>query len=323
MASRLAGSLTDITEAKLADALTGLPNRLLFIDLVERAIKRTERRAEYEFAILALSLDRFRIVHDSLGPLAADRLLVAVARRLQSSLRATDVVTRDEPGFTLARLGGDEFKSCSTTFTDAGDAVLVAERLRAVARSAVRRRRPPGLRVGARRHRGQRHRLHPRRRHPARRGDRAQSRDRVGDTPTKFSIRRMRQRAMTRLQFETDLRNAIDDRAFEMHYQPIVSLRSGRIAGFEALLRWRHPVRGLVPPADFIAVAEDTGMIIDIGRLTLDESCRQMATWLSDFGAAAPQLMCANVSSKQLADAGLDERDRGDAARPPACWPRT
>ena len=115
----------------------------------------------------------------------------------------------------------------------------------------------------------------------------------------------MRQRAITRLQFETDLRNAIDDRAFEMHYQPIVSLRSGRIAGFEALLRWRHPVRGLVPPADFISVAEDTGMIIDIGRLTLGESCKQMATWLADFGAAAPQVMCANVSSKQLAYAGL------------------
>ena len=115
----------------------------------------------------------------------------------------------------------------------------------------------------------------------------------------------MRQRAITRLQFETDLRNAIDDRAFEMHYQPIVSLRSGRISGFEALLRWRHPVRGLVPPADFISVAEDTGMIIDIGRLTLGESCRQMASWLTDFGAAAPQVMCANVSSKQLAYAGL------------------
>ena len=244
-------------------------------------------------------------MHDSLGPLAADRLLVAVARRLQSSLRATDVVTRDEPGFTLARLGGDEFKVLIDDIADAGDAVLVAERLRKSLEAAVRHRRPPGLRVGARRHRGERQRLHPRRRHPARRRDRARRARPQSATPYEIFDPAMRQRAMTRLQFETDLRNAIDDRAFEMHYQPIVSLRSGRIAGFEALLRWRHPVRGLVPPADFIAVAEDTGMIIDIGRLTLAESCRQMASWLADFGAAAPQVMCANVSSKQLADAGL------------------
>jgi diguanylate cyclase (GGDEF)-like protein/PAS domain S-box-containing protein len=304
VASRLAGSLTDITEAKLADALTGLPNRLLFVDLVERAIRRTERRAEYAFAILALSLDRFRIVHDSLGPLAADRLLVAVARRLQSSLRSTDVVTRDEPGFTLARLGGDEFMVLIDDIADASDAALVADRLRQsleypfdvdghqvfasarigiAASSSGYSRADDILRDAAI----------------------ALTRATVSSAPYEIFDPAMRQRAITRLQFETDLRNAIDDHAFEMHYQPIISLRSGRIAGFEALLRWRHPSRGLVPPADFISVAEDTGMIVDIGRLTLAESCRQMAAWLADFGAAAPQVMCANVSTKQLAYAGL------------------
>jgi EAL domain-containing protein (putative c-di-GMP-specific phosphodiesterase class I) len=110
---------------------------------------------------------------------------------------------------------------------------------------------------------------------------------------------------MARLKAETDLRYAIDDHAFEMHYQPIVSLRSGRIAGFEALVRWRHPTRGLVLPAEFIDMAEDTGMIIDLGRFTLTESCRQMATWLSNFGAAAPQTMCANISGRQLSDGDL------------------
>ncbi len=130
VATRFAGSLTDITEAKLADALTGLPNRFLFLDVVERAIARVERKADYGFAILVLTLDRFRIVHDSLGAAAADRLLVAVARRLQAGLRATDVVTRDEPGVTLARLGGDEFNVLVDDITDASDAVAVAERLR-------------------------------------------------------------------------------------------------------------------------------------------------------------------------------------------------
>jgi diguanylate cyclase (GGDEF)-like protein/PAS domain S-box-containing protein len=304
VASRLAGSLTDITEAKLADALTGLPNRLLFVDLVERALKRTERREEYTFAILALSLDRFRIVHDSLGPLAADHLLVAVARRLQSSLRATDIVTRDEPGFTLARLGGDEFMVLVDDIADAADAALVADRLRQcleypfdvdghqvfasarigiAASSSGYTRADDILRDAAI----------------------ALTRATVSSAPYEIFDPAMRQRAITRLQFETDLRNAIDDQAFEMHYQPIIALKSGRIAGFEALLRWRHPTRGLVQPSDFIAVAEDTGMIIDIGRLTLTESCRQMAEWLARFNAAAPQVMCANVSSKQLAYPGL------------------
>jgi diguanylate cyclase (GGDEF)-like protein/PAS domain S-box-containing protein len=303
--TRLAGSLTDITEAKLADALTGLPNRLLFGDLVERAIKRCERRPDYAFAILALSLDRFRIVHDSLGPIAADRLLVGVSRRLQSSLRATDVVTRDEPGFTLARLGGDEFNVLIDDIADAGDAVLVAERLR---RSLEEPFDIDGHQVFA----------------SARIGIAASgsgytcAEDILRDAaialgratistaaPYEIFDPAMRQRAMSRLTFETDLRNAIDDRAFQLHYQPIISLRSGRIAGFEALLRWHHAVRGQVPPVEFIAIAEDTGMIHDLGRLTLAESCRQMASWIADFGAAAPQVMCANVSSKQLADVGL------------------
>jgi EAL domain-containing protein (putative c-di-GMP-specific phosphodiesterase class I) len=115
----------------------------------------------------------------------------------------------------------------------------------------------------------------------------------------------MRQKAMARLTVETDLRHAIDNQNFEVHYQPIISLKNGRIDGFEALVRWRHPLRGLVQPIDFIGVAEDTGMIVDIDRLTLAESCRQMAAWMSDYGAAAPGVMCANVSSKQLADREL------------------
>ena len=305
VATRFAGSITDITEAKLADALTGLPNRFLFLDLVDRAIKRAERRPEYSFAVLVLALDRFRIVHDSLGPTAADRLLVAVARRLHSGLRATDIVTRDEPGFTLARLSGDEFNVLIDDIRDAGDAVVVAERLR---RSLEAPFDVDGQQVFA----------------SARMGiavntagygkadeilrDATTALNRVTPSATgayEIFDPAMRQRAMTRLKVETDLRYAIDDRAFEMHYQPIVSLRSGRIAGFEALVRWRHPSRGLVLPAEFIDIAEDTGMIVDIGRLTLTESCQQMASWLTAFGGAAPQVMCANISSRQLADTEL------------------
>lgn len=303
--TRLAGSLTDVTDAKLADALTGLPNRFLFVDLVERAILRTERRKDYVFALLVLGLDRIKVVHDSLGPLAADRLLVEVARRLQSCLRSTDIVTRDEPGCTLARLGGDEFTVLLDDITDASDAVRVAERLRraleepfeleghqvftsatiGIAVSTTGYTRPEEILRDA-----------------AIALNRATASSAV---PYEIFDPEMRHRAMSRLQVETDLRNAIDNGAFELHYQPIVSLRTGQITGFEALVRWRHPVRGLVSPAEFIPIAEDTGMIVDIGRLTLAESCRQMAAWLARFGAAAPRVMCANVSSRQFAEANL------------------
>jgi EAL domain-containing protein (putative c-di-GMP-specific phosphodiesterase class I) len=115
----------------------------------------------------------------------------------------------------------------------------------------------------------------------------------------------MRERAMTRLKIESELRQAIATGAFELHYQPIISLRSGRIAGFEALVRWKHPERGLVQPPEFIGIAEDTGMIVDIDRLTLTDSCKQMASWMASFGATAPGVMCANVSGQQLATSQL------------------
>jgi diguanylate cyclase (GGDEF)-like protein/PAS domain S-box-containing protein len=305
VATRFAGSMTDITEVKLADALTGLPNRFLFLDLIDRAIKRSERRREYGFAVLVLALDRFRIVHDSLGSAAADRLLVAVAGRLQSGLRATDIVTREGPGFTLARLSGDEFNVLIDDITDARDAVVVAERLR---RSLEAPFEVDGQQVFA----------------SARMGiavntpgytkadeilrDAATALNRTAASASgayELFDPAMRHRAMARLKVETELRYAIDDEAFEMHYQPIVSLHSGRIAGFEALVRWRHPTRGLLAPAEFIDIAEDTGMIVDIGRLTLAESCRQMASWSAAFGGCAPQVMCANVSGRQLADSEL------------------
>jgi EAL domain-containing protein (putative c-di-GMP-specific phosphodiesterase class I) len=115
----------------------------------------------------------------------------------------------------------------------------------------------------------------------------------------------MRSRAVSRMQLETDLRRAVDERALEMHYQPILSLRSGRIAAFEALVRWRHAERGLVNPVEFIGIAETTGLIHEIGRLTLTESCRQMSRWEQQFGDTAPRVICVNMSSRQFADPDL------------------
>jgi diguanylate cyclase (GGDEF)-like protein/PAS domain S-box-containing protein len=304
-ATRFAGSLTDITESKLADALTGLPNRFLFLDVVERAIRRVERRGDYGFAILVLALERFRIVHDSLGAAAADRLLLAVARRLQASLRGTDLVTRDEPGVTLARLGDDEFNVLVDDVADASAAVAVAERLRRALETPFE---VDGHRIFATPRIGiaMSGSGYTRAEDILRDANIALHRAMASST-AQYEIfdPQMRQRAMARLTAETDLRQAIERRSFEVHYQPIVSLKNGRITGFEALVRWRHPLRGLVQPPDFISIAEDTGMIIELDRLTLAESCRQMAEWISHYGAAAPLVMCANLSSQQFAAGDL------------------
>ena len=304
-ATRMAGSLTDITDSKLADAATGLPNRLLFFDVVERAIRRGERRPGYVFALLVLGLDRFNVVQESLGPLSADRLVMEVARRLQSILRSTDAVTRDEPDFTLARTGGDEFNVLLDDMTDARDAVRVAERLCGalaepfeVGGSRVFVTATTGIAVSTTGY-DQAEAIF-------RDATLALNRARAGGTSAyEVFDPAMRARAVSRLRAESDLRQALETRAFEVHYQPIVALDRKRLAAFEALLRWRHPVRGLVEPAEFIPIAEDTGMILELGRFALAESCRQMAEWEARFGAAAPGVMCVNVSSRQLGDATL------------------
>ena len=303
VATRVAGSFSDVTDAKLADPLTGLPNRLLFLDLLGRAIKRSERKKS-AFALLALGLDQFTMVNDTLGPLAADRFLVAVAERLQSSLRPADPVTREASTFTLARLGGDEFNVLVDDIAEAGDAISVAERLRralqepfevdgnqvftlatvGIAVSTTGYTQPDAV---------------------LRDASVALHRAKAGGMACEIFDPAMRSRALSRLQLETDLRKAVDERALEMHYQPILSLRSGRIEAFEALVRWRHPDRGFVNPGEFIGVAETTGLIHEIGRVTLTESCRQMALWRKQFGDAAPRVMCVNMSSRQFASADL------------------
>jgi diguanylate cyclase (GGDEF)-like protein/PAS domain S-box-containing protein len=304
-ATRLAGSLTDITDSKVSDALTGLPNRLLFVDLLERAIKRTERRPDFLFALLVLGLDRFRMVGDSLGPQTADRFLSAVAQRLQESLRGTDAVSPETAEVTLARIAGDEFTVLVDDIADASDAVRVAERLRralekpfSIDGHELFTSATVGIAVSTTRYRYPEEIL----RDAATALHRAQTGKTTG---CELFDSGMRDRAVARLQLETDLRSGIRDKAFVVHYQPIVSLDSGRISAFEALVRWNHPTRGLVGPADFIQTAEDTGMIVPIGRAILRESCRQMMAWRCAFGDDAPGIVCVNVSSRQFVDGGL------------------
>jgi len=305
IATRLAGSLTDITDAKVSDPLTGLPNHVLFADLLDRAIKRAQRRTGYVFALQVLSLDRFARIGDTLGPVSADRLLVAVAHRLQASLRSTDAVTPEKTGATLARYASDEFTVLLDDITDASDAVRVADRLQKglekpfdIDGQQVFVSATIGIAVSTSGYQGPEEIL----RDATTALHRAQSH---AHSSCELFDPVMRDRAVRRLRLETDLRNAVERNEFVVHYQPIVSISTGRLAGLESLVRWRHPSRGIVGPMEFIHLAEDSGLIVPIGRLVLRESCRQMAAWRRAFGAQAPDVMCVNVSSQQFVSSDL------------------
>ena len=305
MATRLAGSFTDVTDSKVADALTGLPNRVLVVELLEQAIRRRQRHPNYTCALLILGLDRFGAMNDSLGPLTADRLLVAVARRLEAGLREIENDTFTEHGFTIARLGGDEFTVLLDDIRDAADAIRVAAHLQTGLQKAfdldgqhVFTSAAVGIAVGASSH----HRSEDMLRDAAIALHRAKAN---GSNCYEVFDPAMRDNAVSLLQAETNLRHAIETGAFVVHYQPIVSLRGGTIVSFEALVRWQHPVRGVVGAAEFIPLAEDTGMLLEIDRITLAESCRQMAAWVRRFGRAAPHAISVNVSSRRFAQGDL------------------
>src|SRR6267378_3537004 len=263
-ATRMAGSQTDITEGKVTDPLTGLPNRLLFIDRLGRLIKHAKRRKDHLFAVLFLDLDGFKMINDSLGHLIGDQLLLAVSNRLERCLRLTDTVARLGESFTMARLGGDEFTVLLDDLKDLGDARLAADRLMKVLT-------PPfildgkevftsvsiGIALSNSAYENPDDMLRDADTAMYRAKSLGKSRYEVFDADMRASL-------VARLQVETDLRHALDRGEFRNFYQPIVALDSGRIVGFEALLRWQHPTRGLIGPEEFILVAEETGLIREL-----------------------------------------------------------
>ncbi|MBI1723955.1 MAG: EAL domain-containing protein, partial [Gemmatimonadetes bacterium] len=300
-AYRVAGSQTDITERKVTeqqlmhdafhDALTGLPNRALFMDELVHSVHRAKRRKDYAFAVLYLDVDRFKLVNDSLGHGAGDQMLVALARRLQEAVR---------PGDRVARLGGDEFAVLLDDVTDGSDATRVAGRIQEALEAPLDL---AGREVFSTASIGIALSLtgYDRAEDALRDADlasyraKAQGRDRC----EVFDLG-MHARAVARLELETDLRRALERREFGLDYQPIVALESGDIVGFEALLRWRHPHRGLLGPGEFVPVAEDTGLIVPIGRWVLREACRQLCEWRRAFPDRSTLGISVNVSFKQL-----------------------
>lgn len=284
--------------AAFHDSLTGLPNRAMFTELLKAEIETHKRLDDHMFAVLFLDLDRFKNINDSLGHTHGDLLLVAFAERLERTLRPVD---------TLARFGGDEFAILLSGMTDATDAVRVAQRIQeeltqpfsldknsafatasiGIALSSTGYERPEDI---------------------LRDADIAMYRAKEnGKARYEMFDHGMHARAVSRLQLESDLRQAIEKEEFCVYYQPIVSLQTGRLAGFEALVRWNHPRHGLVSPADFIPVAEETGLIVPIGEWVLNEACTRIRQWQLNSPSHRSLGLSVNLSARQVAQPDLLE----------------
>ncbi|HET7460724.1 MAG TPA: EAL domain-containing protein [Longimicrobium sp.] len=275
------------------DSLTGLPNRHRFMERLGESLFRFNQGAG-QCAVLFLDLDRFKVVNDSLGHHVGDELLVAIARRLVENVRACD---------TVARFGGDEFAILLTELDDVGDATGIAARVANAVAAPVNLN---GYEVFTSASIGIALATfgYDRPEYLMRNADMAMYRAKgsAGEAWKVFD-RGMHAQALARLQTETDLRRALQRGEFSLDYQPIVSLETGRIAGVEALCRWRHPERGMVAPAEFISTAEETGVIAPLGDWVLREACRQVAEWRAELGVRIA--VSVNLSARQVAHPGL------------------
>lgn len=283
----------------LHDALTSLPNRTFFINRLRVALKCAKQQPDYKFAVLFLDCDRFKVVNDSLGHLAGDQLLIEVAQRLKSCLN---------PTYTLARLGGDEFTILLEDIADLSTCTTTVEQLQQaltlpfyLGKQQVFINASIGIVLGTADYEQPEHLLRDADTAMYRAKELGKGRYQVFDTG-------MHDRALARLVLETDLRRAIERQEFVVYYQPLVSLTTGRIAGFEALLRWRHPERGFVSPLEFIPIAEETRLIEPLGAWVLQEACRQMHSWQHQFTAQLPLAISVNLSVKQFWQPNLLEQ---------------
>ena len=296
ISAQLQESKDHFRHAAFHDGLTHLPNRALFAENLKFVIERTKQHEDYQFAVLFLDLDRFKNVNDSLGHSIGDQLLIAMARRLEHCIRDTDMV---------ARLGGDEFAILLDGISNSGDATNMARRIQEKLESPfnlsgheVFTTTSIGIALSSTGYD-----------HPEailRDADTAMYRAKAqGKACYELFDKGMHARAVYLLQMENDLRRALDREEFRVHYQPIVLLETGQLAGFEALIRWEHPERGFVSPGDFISLAEDTGLIVPLGMWVLNQACQQIAKWQWQSHTNRQLFMSVNISSKQLAQSAL------------------
>ena len=288
---------SELKRTAFHDALTGLPNRTLFLDNLLRLNAMAKRHGHHPFALLFLDLDRFKVINDSLGHMAGDKLLIEMAQRIVEC-------TRDED--TVARLGGDEFAILVEEIRGPEDAVRVAERVLerfsdplllddnevsvgasiGIALSMSGEEQPENL---------------------LRDADMAMYQAKTRRTGYQIFDARMHARALDRMKLEIDMKRAIERKQIHLHYQPIISLTTGRLAGFEALARWQHNSRGAISPAQFIPLAEETGLVGPLSSWVFREACQQMRNWRDRYQTNEKVFISVNVSSKLVSHGTLIE----------------
>jgi diguanylate cyclase (GGDEF)-like protein len=281
------------------DTLTGLPNRDLFMDRLGHALARTHDQPQVLMALLFIDLDRFKVINDNLGHQVGDDLLIEIAARLRSQLR---------PDVTIARLGGDEFAVLLEDMATSSTAIDLAEQIQAaIAQPLLLQQQEVyveasiGIALGPAAYKSASDWLR----------DADVAMYQIKDNPSHawhVFDNSLRVQQDLRLRTEIDLRQALMSNELRLHYQPIVMLNTEEICGFEALVRWQHPTRGLLLPGEFIHIAEATGLIIPLGWWVLAEACRQMQAWTLAFPAMANFTVSVNMSSKQFSQQNLVER---------------
>jgi len=302
------GTLEDISDHKrfeeqllhqsLHDALTGLPNRALFTDRLSQAISRCSRQNSF-FALLYLDVDRFKVINDSLGHALGDQFLIQLAERLRACTREAD---------TLARLGGDEFAVISEQVRSLSAATMVAERILEEMRAPFvieGREIYSTVSIGIICCTGYCGSAEEVLRDADLTMYRAKSN---GKARYEVFDNALHEQTIKLLTMETELRRAMARGEFEMHYQPIVDVDTGKVICLEALIRWKHPERGYTPPLDFIPLAEENGLIVPLGWWVLEESCRQLALFQARFPRPKPLTMSVNISAKQFSQADLGQK---------------
>lgn len=301
ISEELEQSKNHFRHAAFHDELTDLPNRAFLAEKLKHEIERVKQHEDCQFAVLFLDLDRFKNVNDSLGHSIGNQLLIAIARRLESCIRDGDVV---------ARLGGDEFAILLSNTSDMREATKMAERVQKKLQSPfslsgheVFTAASIGIALSAIGYE------HPE--NVLRDADTAMYRAKAhGKACYEIFDEGMHSRAVYLLQMETDLRRALDKEEFCVYYQPIVSLENGELAGFEALVRWQHPERGMISPAEFIGMAEEHGFILPLGQWVLEQACRQLVHWQWQSPNNRPLFMSVNLSAKQMAQTKLVDQIR-------------
>ena len=305
-AYRVAGSQTDITDKKLSeeksihdalhDMLTGLANRTLFLDRIRQILMKRERNPKLQFAVIYIDLDRFRLVNESLGHVHGDELIILTGNRLKGSV---------QPGDTVARLGGDEYSILMEDINNVNQAIELAEKIQSalskpfslgdkevfssgsmgIAYSNIDYERPEEI---------------------LRDAELAMYKaKRLGKSKSVLFDKNFRRSPISPIDLDTDLRRALDRNEMSIHYQPIISLRDGSISGFEALLRWKHRIRGNISPSEFIPLAEETGLIYELGQWVLYQACLQTLYWNNERDQDKPLELSINLSGRQFTDPNL------------------